>query len=805
MHPGSITKARKERRLRHALGERQRQLLGDFVCLRIWQAARLSPFPRRLRLYSIGRVAESSTCVCVLIWSKFRRTGYLSLIDDVFEIWKKKKGAWGDYLRDAGLDLAPIEESDSFHKALLARIDVNFRLPGLEDFCGTACRGIEPGDPARSLLYHVFASPGVQPDGMATEAYPTPAEIQTIENLVYGIEPPSIEDLRLKAGDGRLAIVVFAYEYVPAGDTVHKRHADLCFSRTGVARVGNAEPHYREEARGFYPYEADDEDDKTKVHVIPCRYAAFIAAIRKGNPHTVGPEGWQSDDENRNFWIPLHKLFNGGECLDGFSDLKVELIPHHVNEKLRRLQAVLLGEDPDSPKDDGLAVPPYRITKDLAEFDQRDKGLLVPAVHDPLVDYARKDGLPNGDLITFRVPDEKKTYGSLQFPADRNQARHSPELVHIKHELKNGEAFWIPGPGLPELSDADLDAKLKQGGYQAVCFVDYTADGWIGVTCPALAAQIPERLAAYSLIGQPDFFPLVKQQDLYAWWETAVPDQLRNHFWGDTADTPKPMSQARYPANLTLNTLEKPGPNFDSTDDTLPAIVGLDRPAGPTGRIRPHVVYRESTLSYRSTGVFEPGWDCSLDFHTDPKSPKGVLHLANYGLGSPFPEDTLICAAAGSFWPAAPPDITRFFRPDYYPTVTPILDSEAKFASLRNPKVENGVWEGTSLEREDWVELVRTKKLEFGRFAKQTLDQYIARSLSMAGVFEDLGAETRVQRKVWAVLEVREALGEGSAGDQYIVSLVKVAETPPKSPPARKIVEDSAIEYKASPAGVEPT
>ena len=41
------------------------------------------------------------------------------------------------------------------------------------------------------------------------------------------------------------------------------------------------------------------------------------------------------DDRARLFWVPLHKLFSGPECLQGL-DLDVTLSTSHSNEKLRR-------------------------------------------------------------------------------------------------------------------------------------------------------------------------------------------------------------------------------------------------------------------------------------------------------------------------------------------------------------------------------------------------------------------------------------------------------------------------------------
>ena len=110
----------------------------------------------------------------------------MSVIERAFHAWHLLAPKWRDYLLAAGLDLTKTSR-ESFANDMLRRVSVNFRLRGLEDFCRSACRGIEPGDPARSLLYHVLASPGVMPDGIEEEDYADPAQIQVIENLVYGI------------------------------------------------------------------------------------------------------------------------------------------------------------------------------------------------------------------------------------------------------------------------------------------------------------------------------------------------------------------------------------------------------------------------------------------------------------------------------------------------------------------------------------------------------------------------------------------------------------------------------------------
>lgn len=208
-------------------------------------------------------------------------------------------------------------------------------MKGFEDFCENGLRGIEPGYPAASLLLHAFASPNVTTDahGEALTDFPTAAEIEHILHYVYGAIPPSLDTLREQAADAPLAIVVFAYEYRPQPETVHRQQADLCFSRTGVARVGTAAALYDPQRRGFLPFV---EEQPTQMRVIPARYGAFIAVQHTGKPQQFGPMNFQPIDQDLNFWVPLHKVFDGDECLAGMN-LVLQLQNHQVNEKIGQI------------------------------------------------------------------------------------------------------------------------------------------------------------------------------------------------------------------------------------------------------------------------------------------------------------------------------------------------------------------------------------------------------------------------------------------------------------------------------------
>src|SRR5215212_172252 len=257
------------------------------------------------------------------------------LIDQVTAVCERlAPEGWRDLLLAVSHDELDITTADlsTMLSRPISRIDRT--IPGFEDFALEGTRGIEPGSPARSLLFHALASPNVFGDATGDDlsAFPTPAEIEAVENYVYGVTPPSLDDLQARADDDPLAVVVFALEYRTACETVHGNHADFCFSCTGLARMGTTEAIYDARRREFLPLKSDDP---FAFPAQPARYAPFLAVQRHADPRSFGPLRATADDQSRLFWVPLHKLFSGPECLQGF-DLTVTLSTEHSNEKLRR-------------------------------------------------------------------------------------------------------------------------------------------------------------------------------------------------------------------------------------------------------------------------------------------------------------------------------------------------------------------------------------------------------------------------------------------------------------------------------------
>lgn len=663
---------------------------------------------------------------------------------------------WQQLLDAHGLDL----EAADLKKELTRPVDVDRTKPGFEDFSWEGTRGIEPGSPAQSLLYHAFASPGV----LGATAYPTPAEIEAVENYVFGIDPPSIEDLRARAGGAPLAIVVYAVEYRPAASTSHQRHADLCFSRTGVARIGTAESKYLGDVRGYRPQVAGDG---RKMRVLPCRYAAYIAAQVPGDKGARLPMRFiDPSDGARSFWVPVHKLFDG-ECLRNRS-LTVRLTAAHVNDKLRRIHLFFLAHGHDGGwSEPAISHHPFVIEEGIAELSTEPEdgvGLVVPVPRERLVEPAQYDQKP----LTFRVPGSTshsegwRVYSSsLNLRSEPHGGRSAPEYVHVRCKVsRNGD--------LINLNDRKNMLKvIGKGGYRALHFIDWTGDGWVGVECAQLALDIPRRLPAYSLVAPPDFFPKVKQSDLTAWTTQSAPPALVETIWPKVPGRPEALSEQRLAANMELKEA-----GFDVADDTVTAIVGmLASGEGRRTRLDRDAVRRVSTLSDAAAGIFAPGWDVSFDRTQETERDEGghspgVNFLATHGLGSPFPEDAKLCAALSSFWPAVAPDITRTFEPSpKYASATPLTDEDIGMGEappwdgIRGPQIDRANKEANypALAYADYVQVALDNAFDISVIAETSFEEYVTRTLTTARAYEVLGARTTEQKVAWVLLSFAHA------------------------------------------------
>src|SRR5262245_42231361 len=201
-------------------------------------------------------------------------------------LWNATDSDWQAVFRQHGWDVTSEQlgsmRHTSLHDALVnTPLEVNRLMPGFEDFAPQGNRLISPGKPGKSLLYHALASPAVHPTSTGRpaanpRAYPSLADLDVLENFIYSL----VADRTDLQGT---FIAVFAYQYRRGTRSPHRRHADMAYARTGIARVGTAPANYARCRRSFWVVPESGGDH---IAVMPARYAAFLA--RRGKPGIAG-------------------------------------------------------------------------------------------------------------------------------------------------------------------------------------------------------------------------------------------------------------------------------------------------------------------------------------------------------------------------------------------------------------------------------------------------------------------------------------------------------------------------------------
>jgi hypothetical protein len=276
---------------------------------------------------------------------------------------------------------------------------------------------------------------------------------------------------------------VFAYQYRIGARSPDGKFADLTFSRTGIARVGTSAPEYEKKRRSFWPLVKRAPND---IAVMPARYAAFLAEWRSPVPED-SILGEQPGDDDRAFLFPVHKLFDGTECLRGVN-VQLTFEELHRNEKLRKVhteEAVPLIEGFDVTR-----APFVRQSDDVGDLVELKRAkasvLLVPVPHKQLVRYATQKNAKSGrkEIVRFIVPsksrrgDNRFADSSYQFLAAKYaERRPAPEYLNIRHRVHNPD----PGSKVQDLGrirrqKTFLDL-MAAGGYEAAHFVDDTCEG----------------------------------------------------------------------------------------------------------------------------------------------------------------------------------------------------------------------------------------------------------------------------------------------------------------------------------------
>ncbi len=624
---------------------------------------------------------------------------------------------WQSVFARHGLAIPLASDEQGFWDALTAELPVDRGAPGFGDFAGI--RAVEPGDPARSLIFHALAHPAVHPTRRSPDRYPTPAELDAVEDAIWDAGPAPT------AG----ALAVLAYAYRPASRTGHGQHADFVFSRTGIARVGTVaaawDPVHRCFAHAPGPA------------ALPSRFAVFeVEWVRADAVSAVGRP--DPDDGARLFVRPIRKITG-----------EVAFAQAHRSERLARL--VDIGGVQLAQGFDAQAAPMVRSTG-LVRLEAAGSSAWLHSLPAPLVRLARQHNALTGrdEVARFVVPPRRgplgwladgpnRRYTSLRLPqhfftdiADAlmpmgsvrdattaySAPRGCPTYVNIRHRVV---ADPLGGEPLVEFLDAstpDLEAVIDAGGYEAALFVDQVCEGCVSAHVDGRAA-----LPALSLVCAPDFFPHADGIDLAG-------DELQEHFLNGN---PAPLCEGRLLANPTL--LQPDGTRAFGTwpgPDTVAAAISrppvredLDAEAlsDRTSRATNH-------LPDAASGVFAPGWDVTYD------SNGAGLFYSTDGLGSPFLEDVKLCAAANGMWPAASPDAARTFQGALKwtfetPTAIPLLDAELGWDGVPGPYFEQH--DGAvhvnfaDIGRADYVAAARAGQLSADRLAHLDSHELIRR------------------------------------------------------------------------------
>jgi hypothetical protein len=651
----------------------------------------------------------------------------MALIDEVRTILNRLAlSGWKELFARHKLDITATNLQAELERPLPG---ISRDAKGFESFTIAGIRAIEPGSPARSLLYHALASGDVHPTvngnpSQDSNVYPTISDLDTIENYIYS------RARRTLGSFTNPVIAVSAYQYQTTSRSAHGKHADLSFSRTGISRLGTEAYRYEKQLRSFSPLPRSGDRG---FAVLPARYAAFIAEYR--NPSSTDAILRKvSLDSSFIFTFPVHKLFAGRECLfnpDG-SPIDIQslnFVEYHINEKLRRIHTNApdnLGFVPPLPIFD-INKPPFkRDSKDSTDLVAIEKHgssiLLVPQHHATIARTATQQVNGKNELARFVVPPFKffgppenaltnRFSTSLGFPTDdpdpNSPSRTAPSFANIRYEVlsNNGQQTVR---NLITLPDPEYNKKLTEGNYEAAHFIDDNSEGAIGVEIKGLSLPI---LSAYSIVSSIDLFPKVDQIEIQKWLERitrkptgfALPDV---HF---NAGGPKPLNDGRFiPGDRTLTASQRiPNPTLpnpmqaissdkkafvrsEAANLTATAIVS-NAPFGIAFNLSKTTNSPLSWLPDSASDVFEPGWDIAV--HSDSTGP----FYASYGLGSPFQEDGKICAALNSFWPAATPDTARTFGSSFSPTAFPMMDNELGYHPQHPRSVAKEV-----LSRQGW-------------------------------------------------------------------------------------------------------
>jgi len=626
--------------------------------------------------------------------------------------WLIKNG-WSAYLKDKlGVNLALT--GDALKAELVKDLDasklkalVDNAESGFDDFAGMNL--IKPGFPAYSLLYHALASPRVRPAGILV--YPELAQLDTLENYIYAlVEWGHLKTIYNVNSNDELVLAVFAYEYRPAFKTPHHQHADMVFSRTGVARVGNADLAY-DAINRFYTNKPKAGIPVQKAAVVPARYGLFIAKRVKSTDinlmttgiYKPGDKFDDHEDHQRTFLQPVRKVFHNDVL---FGEGKLTFGESHKSEKLYKLtehtnlqfynnlkptvrdSSYLIVQDPKSTNVNSsfLVISQPKELIRIAKEGNKPLYFLVPPMIPGKGGYSENryfTSYNTQDVQDVELLVKVKGNGGYQkIPNEYTEPRTQPLFLNITHQQDT-----VNAAGYREVvKDADFEKRLNDGKFQAPLFEDSICEGKVTaqINVPAsgmLAGLYNDVLPAFSIVTAPDFFPQVDNFDIIAFDVNPGTEVGKSNFYeGGVAS----LATARLIPNPKWIV-----PNDRSDNQTYTAVLTYKSKnptsAAANGRFKnpslPKGYIVSGFLPDVASSVFAPGWDIT---YSADKPGSTDVYLSTEGLGSPFVEDMKLCAASNGMWPASSPDAARTYQGSLDPwsrnaTAIPLLDNEIGF------------------------------------------------------------------------------------------------------------------------------
>lgn len=401
--------------------------------------------------------------------------------------------------------------------------------------------------------------------------------------------------------------------------------------------------------------------------------------------------------------------------------------------------------------------------------------------------------------------------------------KNGPEFVNIRHQYSANDKITHLGPGVP-----GWETTIAKGGYEAALFLDGLCDGCVQAELLHVQPSIDVHswkvlsehiLPAFSIVSAPDFFSQVDPIDLdvaeldlgYVEGGTEVVSGARVranpfHKLPGGSDDAFPFTSLRGDEPSETEHIE-----FDSSL-TITAVISASAAGAEQHDFcmndprDPHQAPSTNTLPDASSNVFAPGWDITYSTVSEPagtlphRDKKQTFYYASFGLGSPFPEDMKLCAAANGMWASLSPDAARTFYGRLEPirltrhkkdkgrnsTVLPLLDTEiGQHAASPAPHETRG-WDGeqgpflavsnctphrlqvnyTDISRSDYVVNACNAKMNMQSLQTLSVGESRQRMYSMVQSLRSLPEPYQPRRsKLWLIsVEVVEDWSRGAEG-----------------------------------------